>query len=165
MKPSDFERKKIVRDIFLVISLLTGFVFIVAFSVYYVSDAINQGDVCGCVIPIPLMLLLLSSLGVFVGSLSYYFLASRFSRKEREHSQEVHQTLRFLEREDRKIVQILIKAKKEVPQYELVKESELDKVKVSRLLHKLEIMGVIKKEDKGRVNYISLHENIQKIFT
>jgi len=163
MKPSS-EHKKRTREVFLIVGLITGFVFIVAFSVYYVSDVINKGIVCGCAVPIPLMLLLLSSLGFFVGSFIYYFLSSRFNKKEKEHSQDINLTLRFLEKEERKIVELLIKAKKEIPQYNLVKDSGLDKVKVSRLLNKLEQMQIIKKEDKGKVNYISLNDELKKVF-
>jgi len=164
MKQRHFDEKKTFHDILLIIAIITCFVFIVAFCVYYVSDVINKGNACNCLIPIPLMILLLSSLGVFVGSLIYYFLSSKFSRKRKEYTKDIGITLRFLGKEEKKIIKILIKAKRELSQSQITKEAQLNKVKVSRLIQKLMEKEIIIKREKGKINYISLHNDLKKIF-
>jgi uncharacterized membrane protein len=63
--------------------------------------------------------------------------------------------LKVLPQDERKLVEVLLKEKK-IEQMYLVAESGLSKVKVSRLLAKLEQRGVIEKKPLGNTNLIKL---------
>jgi len=152
------------KRVFLVLGIITGFVFVVAFSTLYVSDAIKNNNACGCVIPIPYMILILSSLGIFVGSAAYYFTVSKYVKEGKTRNENINYTLNFLEPKERKLVNELIKSKSGLKQSELEKLTGFHKVKVHRILHKLEASGIIKKETKGKINKISLDPHLKAAF-
>ena len=110
------------------------------------------------------MILLLSSLGVFIGSLSYYLLSSKFVKERKEYSEDINLTLRFLNNDERKIVETVINNKGEINQSKLIKNTDLNKVKVSRIINKLIEKEVITKKVIGKINKIYLHEDLQKLF-
>ena len=161
MKLGIFEKNK---SIFLVLGIITGFVFIVAFSALYVSDAIQNNNACGCVIPIPYMILILSSLGIFVGSAAYYFTVSKYVKEGKTRNENINYTLNFLEPKERKLVNELIKSKSGLKQSELEKLTGFHKVKVHRILYKLEASGIIQKETNGKINKISLDPRLKEVF-
>ncbi len=162
MKLSKLDEKKVFRDILLVIGIIAGFIFIVSFSSYYVSNVLSRGYVC--VIPIPIMILLLSSLGVFVGSLIYYLLSYKFFKEKQEYSKDVSLTLRFLDNDERKLVSLLVDCKGTISQPELVGKTGLNKVKVSRIIKKLIERQVVIKKKVGKINRIYFHEDLEKLF-
>jgi len=155
--------KKDTKITLLIISLIAGFVFLVSFSTYYVSDTIHKGNICGCAIPIPLILVASSSLGVFVGSGIYYLLSSKFNQKEK-YPKNFKAILKFLDQDERKVIKTLIQSQKPIHQSELSRETNLNKVKISRLIKKLVEKEVIIKREERKVNYISLHEDLKKVF-
>ncbi len=153
------------RNLFLAIGLITGFVFIVTTVTLYISDAIKNHNACGCLIPIPYMILILSSLGIFVGSLAYYFIASGFRKEKIALNQGVEKTLSFLESDERKIVKALIGKKDGLKQSELDNATGFNNVQIHRILKKLEQKGVIVKESKdSRVKTIKLNEELRDVF-
>jgi len=161
MKLGIFEEHK---SIFLVLGIITGFVFIVAFSTLYVSDAIENNNACGCVIPIPYMILILSSLGIFVGSAAYYFTVSKYMRQGRRKNKNIECTLNFLEPKERKIIKLLLENKQGIRQSEIEKITGINKVKVHRILNKLQANGIIEKQSNGRINKIILVSCIKEAF-
>jgi uncharacterized membrane protein len=146
------------KIIFLVLSILLGFVFILSITTIYVSDAIQNNNACGCVIPIPYMILILASLGLFVGFFSAYLL---LQREESTHEQ-VRETLRFLPTEERKVVQVLSKG--DLRQAELEKVTGLHKVKLHRTIRKLKEKDIVEKKRSGKINTISLKEDLKGLF-
>jgi len=156
MKLGVIFQKKNLRTIFLVLSILLGFIFIVLFSSLYVSDAIRNNDACGCVIPIPFMILLLSSLGLFIGFLSFYVLMSQRIQEQKDISTLTALALRFLESDERAIMRVLIVEQQPVLQSVLESKTGLHKVRIYRALEKLLARGVITKTAKGRMNVVSL---------
>jgi len=52
--------------------MLSIFVFIVAISSLYVQIQIVEGNICGCLIPLPLFIPFIASVGLFIGTLSFY---------------------------------------------------------------------------------------------
>lgn len=164
MKQSLFEEKKYFRDILLVMGLLTGFIFIVTFSSVYVSDAINAGTVCGCVIPVPVMIVVLSSLGLFVGILTYYVLGIRYMRAKEKLSTDIELTLNFLDNDERSIIKALIDNKSSLKQRKIEELTGMNKVKVHRLIKKLINKRIIHKTSDGKTNIIELEDNLSKLF-
>ncbi len=109
MKLNIFRENKAIRDLFLVLTVLLGFVFLLSFSIVYVSDAIKNNNACGCVIPIPYTILILSSLGLFVGSSSSYILISKHVKEKSKMTKDIEFTLNFLGNDERRIIKELIR--------------------------------------------------------
>ncbi len=152
------------KSIFLVLGIITGFVFIVAFSTLYVSDAIKNNNACGCVIPIPYMILILSSLGIFVGSAAYYFTVSKYLQQGETRNKNIEFTLNFLEPQERAVIKELIKGKKGLKQAELEKQTGFHKVKIHRIVNKLRIKGLVEKQSNGKINIIELNPQLKEVF-
>ena len=85
-----------------------------------------------------------------VGALIILLFQWRISQRQ------YHNTLKVLPQDERVILEILLKEKK-IEQIYLVAESGLSKVKVSRLLAKLEQRGIILKKPLGNTNLIKLN--------
>ncbi len=142
------------KHLFLGFSIILGFLFIVLFAALYASDAIRNDNACGCVIPIPYMILILSTLGLFVGSVAA---STLFAREERsaerlEHGGRV--LLNCLPPEERAL--ILLLAEQPRTQATLAKLSGFHKVKVHRLVRQLLAKGLVIKEE-GRGKSVALH--------
>ena len=161
MKRGIFEKNK---SIFLVLGIITGFVFIAAFSALYVSDAIKNDNACGCVIPIPYMILILSSLGIFVGSAAYYFTVSKYIKEGKTKNENINYTLNFLEPKERKVIKELIKNKAGLKQSDLEKLTGFHKVKIHRIVNKLQASGLVEKEANGKINKIRLNPHLKEAF-
>lgn len=153
-------KDKTLKSIFLAVGIITGFVFIVAFSSLYVADAIKNNDACGCVIPIPYMILLLSSLGVFVGSFASYFVASKYARERSTRIKSLDFTLNFLSPDERRILKEVIKEKQGLRQSQLEKRTGMHKVKVHRTVQKLKSKDVVHIKDSK----VKLDNNLRTLF-
>ena len=164
MKLTLLRENKALREVLLALSVVLGFIFIVSFSTLYVSDAIRNNNACGCVIPIPYMILLLSSLGLFVGSVSFYILTSKYLKEKQEITKGMDITLSFLDGGERRIVDTLIKQKQGLKQSRLAKLTGMHKVKVHRLLRRLESKGIIIKSSKDRSKLIELRPELRELF-
>ena len=164
MKLRIFKQDNPLKDVFLVLGKITGFIFIVTFSILYISDAIRNNNACGCVIPIPYMILILSSLGVFVGSIAYYFIAIRYAKEKKTINKDIKLTLNFLEPNEKILISELIKNKKGVKQAELEKLTGFHRVKVHRILDKLVKKGVVEKKTIGKIKIIELDPHLREIF-
>lgn len=164
MKLRIFKQDNPLKQVFLILGILTGFIFIVTFSSLYVSDAIKNNNACGCVIPIPIMIIILSSLGLFVGSLAYYFIVSRYAKEKKSVNKDIELTLNFLEPDEKKVLRELIKNKSGIKQVELERLTGYHRVKVHRILNKLIKKGVIEKEAVGKINRIKLNPRLKEIF-
>jgi len=165
---TDTPEQKHFKTWLLAIGIVMIFVFIVSLATLYIQNAITIGNACGCIIPIPMMLLILASLGVVVGTFTSYFLFKRFLQEKKEYTHNIDSTLRFLDKDERSIIKTLIKHKGILKQALLNKEigTELgmDKVKIHRVLKKLELKGVINKEKDGKINTIKLDDGIKDLF-
>jgi len=164
MKLVDFKENQAVRSIFLVLTIILGFIFIVLFTTMYVSDAIRNNNACGCVIPIPYMILILSSLGLFVGSLSSYLLISKHLKEKKQMIKNIEFTLKFLDNDERKLITELIKNKGSLNQSEFEKLTGLYRVKIHRVIEKLLLKELIQKTSNGKVNKIELYPELKEIF-
>ncbi|MBT3298270.1 hypothetical protein HN385_05055 [archaeon] len=155
---------KKIKAIYLGISIILGFVFTVSFLTVYVSDAINRGNACGCFIPIPYMILILSSLGLFVGFFSFYLIVSKQIKEKKSFTKDINELLNFLESDERVIINILIKNKGKLNQSKFETESGLHRVKIHRIIEKLSLKRVIIKTKVGKINKIELNPSINEVF-
>ena len=157
MKRSD-ENEDIFRNVVLIASILALFLFIVAFGVFYISDHIDHGATCNSPIPIPVIGILLASLGFFIGTIIYYILSTRFLDEKKQTEKNAELTLNFLPSDERKIVRLLIN--ENLTQAKLAKATGLTRVKVHRVIKRLQDKGVIISDRSG----VSLKEELKELF-
>ena len=155
---------KTLKGIFLVASILLGFAFLVLFATLYVSEAIKNNNACGCVIPIPYMILLLSTLGLFVGCLAFYLLMARVLKERKASRLLFDTTLKFLDPDDRKVMSVLYDHDGRFSQARFEKSTGLHKVKVHRVIERLEQKGLIVKKSAGNSNIIVLSSDLQELY-
>lgn len=73
-----------------------------------------------------------------------------------------HEILPVLTAGERKVVEILLREKNDVDQRQIVKETDLSKATISRLISNLASRGVVEKVSKGRKNLIRLKKTIKR---
>lgn len=148
-------QKKIVFGIL----LLTVFVFVVALSSMYVQIQIEADNVCGCVIPLNLFIPLLASIGLFIGTLVYYFLSPRFEVPAVDKDT----IMRLFDAETSKVLQVIVSNKGEIPQSRISRLSGMSKVKVFRILETLRKKGIVEKHPYGKTNLIKINSDFEKL--
>ncbi len=107
---------------------------------YYIEDT---GE------PIPLMVYGMSFASMGVGALIILLFQWKISQNQ------LHKILKVLPEDEKIILELLVKEKKMEQTY-LVAESGLSKVKVSRVLTKLEQRGIVEKKQLGNTNLVKL---------
>ncbi|MBI1969889.1 MarR family transcriptional regulator [Candidatus Woesearchaeota archaeon] len=125
----------------LVIAIGAVFLLGVFFSIangYYTQ---KTGD------PLPLIAYAIAFISLAVGSALVLLFQSRINKMQLEN------ILKILPQEERKIMEILVE-RKEIEQKHLVVLSGLSKVKVSRVLAKLEQRGIVEKKASGYTNLV-----------
>jgi uncharacterized membrane protein len=156
------EKNKTLKPIILIFGVITFFVFAVSFTVFYTSQ--NFSSTCGCKVPIWLIIVFVSSLGLFVGLISYYFIAKSFIKERKEKEKNLLKILDFFNNEEKEILFLIIKNKGKINQNYISKSLEFSKVKVSRIISNLEKKGILQKEKNGMTNNIILNEDLRNIF-
>ncbi|MFW6282786.1 MAG: helix-turn-helix transcriptional regulator [Minisyncoccales bacterium] len=151
-----------IRPLILIFGMLTLFVFLISFASFYATE--NFSTACGCKLPPWVIIVSLSSLGLFVGSITYYLISNHFLKERKEIRKNVNQFLNLLEEEDKKVLDMIIKEKGKINQSDLTKKLNFDKVKISRIISKMEKKGILKKEKKGMTNKIILDNTFLNLF-
>jgi len=98
--------------------------------------------------------------GLFVGFLIYYLLNEEIEKKEKDINIKSRTILNLLTEPEKKIIEKIIENDGKIRQYELTYIEGVSKVKVHRLILKLEENGIIKKERLGKVNNLILNKDI-----
>ncbi len=147
----------------LVIGIITGFIFIASFFALYVSDHIKNSSACGCAIPASWMIIILSSLGFFVGGLVYFILSEKYTKEKEELIFDARAALNFLEREQRIIVEALLAHRCGMFQSEITNATGIHKVKVHRLIKKMVDKGLVSVQIKGKRRLIKLAGELCKL--
>lgn len=155
------------KKIVLVVTIIATFVFVVAFSSLYVQIEVSAGNACGCAIPIWLFIPLLSSIGLLIGTLIYYLLrhdksADAYQKPDVYVKEMVSSFLKMFPPDEAAIARLLIENKGEMAQAKLMKESGYNKVKIHRIVKRLQIRGFVTKTKDRKINTIALSENIRK---
>lgn len=107
------------------------------------------------------LLVLLGLFGFAINFLSGLIIFDNIKKQETKKNIDIFHN-KVLLPEEKKIVEIIKRFKGEITQSELVKESECSKVKISRIIKKLEANGIIKKHNYGLTNKIILETEIFK---
>ncbi len=148
------DRKKLI----IVVMIISIFVFVVGFSSLYVQIQIENGNVCGCLIPITLFIPFLASVGLFIGTMIYYLLTPRAEAKKIDRNM----MLGFFGQDERMVLKLIFDGRGEAIQSDIVSGTGLSKVKVFRILERLMKKGIISKDHHGKTNRITLNEDIVK---
>ncbi len=143
-------------------ALIMGFVFVVSIAIYFIKD--NYGSSCSCRVSLPIVIAILTSLGVFVGIITYYFLSKSFAKEKEKLFGNVEKTLNFLDQEEKSILSSIIENKGEIPQNRLSDKTKIDPVKLHRRLSGLESKGIVHKVKNGMANKIILDDDFKEIF-
>lgn len=149
--------------VWLIIGITSGFAATVFFLITYLNEKILCDLECRQKNEVILILILLSLFGLFVGSFIYYFVSERHRKEIIKIDKDVSATLEFLEPDMKKIINTLIKKKGKATQTEITKDTQINKVKISRDLLKLQERKIIKKTPSGMTNIISLNEELQEL--
>jgi uncharacterized membrane protein len=155
------ERKKI-KPLILIFGIIAFFVFTVSFAVFYTTE--NFSAACGCNLPPWVMIVSLSSLGLFVGLITYYILSVNFIKEKKDIEKNVLKVLDLLEKDERKVIKHFIENQGETTQSSISKSLDFDKVKNSRIISKLEAKGIIEKEKQGMTNKLILNQELKNLF-
>ncbi len=153
------------KNVILGISMMGGFVFIVSAVSLYVQNLYMQDMLCGCIIPVYMIIPLLSSLGIFVGTSVYYLTAGKAEKTEENVKRNMESTLVFLERGEREVISRLIEKGGEASQSSLSAGTGLGRVQVFRIVERLRRRGVIEKEPHGKTNMIRLAAGLKGLFS
>jgi hypothetical protein len=140
----------------------TLFIFLISFAIFYTTE--NFSSICGCQTPLWLIIVSISSLGLFTGILTYHILSNNFIKEKKELKGNLLKILDVLDSEDRAVLKTLIKNNGEMNQSALAKSTGLDKVKMSRVISKMEQNLIIRKERNGMTNKIILSKEISILF-
>ncbi len=140
--------------------LMTIFVLIVSLTALYVQAQIEYGTVCSCTIPVPVLIPLLSSIGLLLGTLIYYVYSPRFEKGGIDRNA----VLKFLNPTEQKVMNVILDNRGEITQAKIVSQTGLQKVKVFRVIERLMAKGILSKEPHGKTNKIRLSDEIRGIF-
>jgi uncharacterized membrane protein len=141
--------------------IIAGFIFLVSITTLYVQTQIAEHGFC----PIPLSLLVPSfaSLGVFIGSLTYYLSFVKFEESKEESLKIANSIIEILPAYEREIIKMIIQNKGEILQSKLSRL--LGKVKTFRVIENLVKRGIVTKEPYGKTNKIKLGEKFKVLFS
>ena len=136
--------------------LISVFVLMVGISSFYVQTQIEIGNVCGCLIPIPIFIPFLASVGLFIGTLVYYFLSPKFEPKKIDKNV----FMKIFDNQEKELINHLLKNEGESTQARIVRDTGMSKVRVFRLLENLRKRDIVSKVPHGKTNLILFDKNL-----
>lgn len=156
--------------------LIVGMVLLVSFLylVFTVSSMLGIGvhdEKCslqtGCPHKQQLNLLvsslpLLASLAVLIGAGTYYVMAEKVETSKRTAVKTGEIVLRFLDANERKVVDLLIRNKGKMLQVEVSRMEGMTKLKAHRIIQKLVNRGVIEVQKNGKTNILRFTKEIEE---
>lgn len=147
-----------------VILIVLAFVGSVNFAFLYIHENFLITDDCTCAIPVSWILAILTSVGIIIGMITFYYLSKTFKDKENTFDEKIKDTLIFLDNTERKILECIIENGGEKHQNKIVQDTDIDKVKVSRKVNNLVQKDIVSKEKNGMTNLIRINEPYRELF-
>lgn len=147
-------------QLWLIIGILAGFAAVIFFAITH----LNQKGLCNvdCALKnqVIILIVLLSLFGMFIGSLTYYFIAERYERRITKIHKDATATMRFLQGEEKSIVEALLRRRGVATQSQLTQDTGLSRVNISRTLVRLEQKDIISKKKAGMTNAVLLKDDL-----
>jgi GTP-sensing pleiotropic transcriptional regulator CodY len=150
-------------QLWLIIGIVAGFLVILFFTITYLNNNILCDVDCRIQNGVSLVLISMSLFGMFVGSLTYYFISEKYEKQITKIQKDATLTLKFLGGEEKAIIKSILNHKGKTTQSEIAKDIGQSRVKIFRSLKKLEEKGIITKKPNGMTNSIELEENLRKV--
>jgi len=151
-------------QLWLILGIIAGFASIIFFTVTYLNQEVLCDIDCKIKNQVNLILVLLSLFGLFIGSLTYYFISEKYEKKMIKIHKDASSTLNFLQGDEKIIMAVLIKKKGESTQSEIARETGLSRVKISRSLKVMVRRKIITKTPEGMTNKVILDEELKSVF-
>jgi len=123
---------------------------------FLVVHSFVTGPYCNCGSSLLLTVIAMSITGVIVGISIYYYLSGSFQAQRQGIRENALKTVRFLPKDQKKIMDYLIDESGEVLQKDVVEDTDLGKVKVSRTLKKMENRDIIEREENEISNKVEV---------
>lgn len=146
----------------LIIIVFSTFFAALNFLSLYVER--NYTATCPNALPLIVVVNILIAGSVLSGAFVTLFFINKSSHKKKEVYKDTMLTLNFLEGDERAIIKLIIDNNGEIVQSKLVKLSEMNKVKVARILHKLELKGVVVRTPYGNTNKVEFISGLKELF-
>ncbi len=153
------------KAILLPVALIISFVVLIVLALTYIAQEYSPLYECGCAYTLPVIIVLLSGTGIIVGILTYYFIAGKYSKEKKEIKSNVKSLYSLMDKDEREVIECLVSSKGKISQSYLDKYTKMDRVKIFRLLARMENKGVIRKEKNGKTNIVILDDNIYHILS
>ena len=150
-------------QLWLIIGILAGFATVIFFAITHLNNNGLCNIDCALKNQVIVLIILLSLFGVFIGSLTYYFIAEKYERKITKIHRDATVTMRFLQGEEKTIVEALLRREGCANQNTLLKDTGLSRVSISRTIKKLEGKDVIIKRKNGMTNTLTLKQELQEV--
>ncbi len=147
------------KQLLISVMIIAIFLFIISFASLYTQRHISCGSTQTCTIPIPFLIPISASLGLFIGTLVYYLMVGRLTQKN-TYLKKYHRIIgNLLEKEEKELLNI-IKDKKEITQAKLTSITNMSRVKVFRTVKKLQQKNLIEKEEHGKKRIIKIKKEL-----
>ncbi len=100
--------------------------------------------------------------GIVIGAVVFFFVTSKLEDKQRNVKKLSSVMLKFLNPDERKLVDLLIENNGKALQAELTRLPGMSKVKSHRIIQRLMDRGVIEKETLGKTNIVRFSKEIKE---
>lgn len=142
------------------ISTLIGFI-IYSFNTTItkiVSESCTHGTTCPMWDTLELQTHTSIGIAVIVAAISLYFIFSKDGREEKTQEKDYSNEMKTLGTYEKMVLKEIIESKGAIFQSEIVEKTGLTKVKVTRMLDKLEARGLVERRRRGMTNIVILKE-------
>lgn len=156
-------RKNKFIQLWLIVGICTGFASILFFTITYLNQKVLCDIDCRIKNEITLILVLLSLFGMFIGSLTYYFISEKYEKKLTKMHKDASLTLRFLEGDEKSILKSILERNGQTTQVRISRDTGISRVNVSRVLNRLVQKNIIKKIPNGMTNTIKIENELKKL--
>ena len=135
--------------------IIAIFIFTVSLASLYTQRVISCGEAQTCTIPIPFLIPITASAGLFIGTLVYYLMAGRIAKKESNIEKCSELIEKLFSKEERAVLKVLTNHK-QLSQARLTALTGLPRLRIFRIVGKLKEKGLVEKQEQGKARIIKL---------
>ena len=150
------------KNLLIIIMVIAVFIFIVSLASLYTQREISCGRATTCTIPLPFLIPITASIGLFVGTLVYYLMSSQIKKKDIRLTESSNVLARLFNEEEKKILKIIAE-NDELTQAKITSLAEMPRLKIFRIIEKLKDKGMIEKKEKGKLRIIKIKDEKKEL--
>jgi len=152
------------RRLLLSIAIFAGFLLLViAMLLSYILASVRQFDnpLVSLLSQFHLeLMVLVSILGIVVGATMYFLMHERVETKTKEAAVNANLLLTFLSREEREVVELLVKSEGHTTQSQVSRLDGMSRLKAHRVVQRLSEKNIVRIEKLGKINQLWLAGSI-----